>query len=151
MYVTMGEEGGCQPRTWTYPKVGPGNWCPNIFNSPYKVTQSHPEILIHTLNLPQELKAWRIFPSFHVSLLFLYHKSDNTVFPKCEVHVFYEFSNAKDNEWLVDHIITHKWDENNILFLVQWNLGDTTWEPYTECKELMALDQYLHWAFRYRL
>ena len=43
----------------------------------------------------------------------------------------------------MDDIIAHKWEGNNISFLVQWNLGDTTWEPYAECKELMALDRYL--------
>ena len=43
----------------------------------------------------------------------------------------------------MDDIITHKWEENDISFLIQWNLGDTTWEPYAECKELMALDRYL--------
>jgi len=29
------------------------------------------------------------------------------------------------------------------LFLVLWNLGDTTWEPYSKCKDLEALDRYL--------
>ena len=24
-----------------------------------------------------------------------------------------------------------------------WNLGDTIWEPYAECKELVALDWYV--------
>ena len=56
------------------------------------------------------------------------------------MRAFYDFDDAEDNEWLVDDIIAHKWEENNISFLVQWNLGDTTWEPYAKCKELMALD-----------
>lgn len=86
---------------------------------PYKVTQSHPEILGYTLDLPQELKAWIILPLFHVSLLCLYHKSDDTLFPKRKVCAFYDFSNAEDNEWVVDNIIAHKWEGNNISFLVQ--------------------------------
>ena len=113
------------------------------FIGPYKVTKSHPEILRYTLDLPPELKARRIVPLFHVSLLCQYHKSDDAIFPKHEVCAFYDFSDAEDNEWLVDDIIAHKWEGNNISFLVQWNLGDTTWEPYAECKELTALDQYL--------
>ena len=72
-----------------------------------------------------------------------YYKSDDAVFPKCEVRTFYDFGDAEDNGWLVDDIIAHKWEGNNISFLIQWNLGDTTWEPYAECKELAALDQYL--------
>ena len=39
------------------------------FIGPYKVTKSHPEILRYTLDLPPELKARRIVPLFHVSLL----------------------------------------------------------------------------------
>ena len=96
------------------------------FIGPYKVTKSHPEILRYTLDLLPELKAQRIVPSFYVSLLCQYHKGDDAVFPKYEVCTFYDFGDAKDNEWLVDDIITHKWKENNISFLIQWNLGDTT-------------------------
>jgi hypothetical protein len=29
---------------------------------------------------------------------------------------------------------------------VQWNLGDTTWEPYENCKDLEALQSYLDLA-----
>ena len=96
------------------------------FIGPYKVTDSHPEISRYTPDLPPELKAQRIVRSFHVSLLHQYHTSDDAVFPKHEVCTFYDFGDAEDNEWLVDDIIAHKWEENNISFLVQWNLGDTT-------------------------
>lgn len=36
-------------------------------------------------------------------------------------------------------------------FYVKWNLGDTTWELYENCKDLTVLDNYLdligvkHW------
>ena len=43
----------------------------------------------------------------------------------------------------MDEIIAHQWKGNKLSFLVQWNLGDTTWEPYTECKDLEAVDRYL--------
>src|SRR5262245_33888338 len=36
-----------------------------------------------------------------------------------------------------------QWKRNKLEFLVRWNLGDTTWEPYEGCKELEALDKYL--------
>ena len=97
---------------------------------PYKITQSYPNESRYTLDLPPELKARRIHPSFHVSRLCTFNMNDHKLFPKCEVRAYYDFSEAKDNKWLVD-------------FLVQWNLGDTTWEPYSECKDLMALDRYL--------
>src|ERR1700722_8148639 len=43
----------------------------------------------------------------------------------------------------MDEILAHQWNKYSVLFLVQWNLGDTTWEPYSECKDLTALDRYL--------
>lgn len=110
---------------------------------PYQVTDSHPEKSRYTLDLPPELKARRIHPSFHVSRLRDYHRNDDKVFPKREVRAYYDFGDAEDNEWLVDEIIAHQWSGNKISFLVQWNLGDTTWEPYSECKDLEALDRYL--------
>ena len=32
---------------------------------------------------------------------------------------------------------------NAIKFLINWNLGDSTWELHTHCKDLEALDEYL--------
>ena len=110
---------------------------------PYKVTECYPTESRYTLDLPAELKARRIHPSFHISRLCTYNKNDDTVSPKCEVRAYYDFGNAEDNEWLVDDIVTHQWNGNKVSFLAQWNLGDTTWEPYSECKELEALDRYL--------
>jgi hypothetical protein len=69
-----------------------------------------------------------------------YNKNDNSVFPKREVRAYYDFGDAKDNEWLVDDIIAHQWKGKQVSFLVQWNLGDTTWESYSTCKDLLALD-----------
>jgi hypothetical protein len=65
------------------------------------------------------------------------------LFPKCEVRAYYDFGDAEDEEWLVDEILAHQWKGNKVSFLVQWNLGDTTWEPYSQCKDLAALDRYL--------
>ena len=79
---------------------------------------------------------------FHVSRLRPFNKNNNKVFPKSEVQAYYDFGDAKDEEWLVDEILAHQWNKNSISFLVQWNLGDTTWEPYSECKDLAALDRY---------
>jgi hypothetical protein len=113
------------------------------FIGPYKVTKSHPNESRYTLDLPSELKARRIHPTFHVTRLRHYIRNDDRVFPKREVRAYYNFGDAEDNEWLVDEILAHQWNRNKLLFLVQWNLGDTTWEPYSECKDLEALDRYL--------
>jgi hypothetical protein len=72
-----------------------------------------------------------------------FHKNNDKLFPKREVRAYYDFGNNKDEEWLVDEILAHQWKGNTVSFLVQWNLGDMTWESYSECKELAALDRYL--------
>ena len=72
-----------------------------------------------------------------------FDKNYNKVFPKREVRAYYDFGDAEDNEWLVDEILAHQWNKNSVLFLVQWNLGNMTWEPYSKCKDLTALDRYL--------
>jgi hypothetical protein len=43
----------------------------------------------------------------------------------------------------VTDLIGHKWEGNKISFLVQWETGECTWEPYVHCKDLEALDRYL--------
>jgi hypothetical protein len=110
------------------------------FIEPYKVTESRPNESKYTLDLPPELKARRIHPSFHVTRLRPHNKNDDVLFPKRKVRAYYDFRDAKDEEWLVDDILAHQWKGNKVSFLVQWNLGDTTWEPYSQCKDLAALD-----------
>ena len=101
---------------------------------PYKITQSYPNESRYILDLPPELKARRIHPSFHISRLRTFNANDDKSFPRCEVRAYYDFGEAEENEWLVDEIIAHQWKGTKVSFLVQWNLGDTTWEPYSECK-----------------
>jgi hypothetical protein len=60
------------------------------------------------------------------------------------VKSFYDFGNDDEQEWLIDEITAHRWVSNKELeFQVLWTLGDVTWEPYTACKDLKALDVYL--------
>ena len=70
--------------------------------------------------------------------------NDEVQFPKQEAKSFYDFGNNDEQEWLVDEIIAHKWEgDQNLELQVHWTLGDVTWEPYTTCKDLEALDRYL--------
>ena len=110
---------------------------------PYTIIALKPEVSRYTLDLPTELKKRRIHPTFHENKLRPYVKNDETIFPRREAQAFYDFGEDDEQEWLVDEILTHQWKGNKLEFLVRWNLGDTTWEPYNECKELEALDRYL--------
>jgi hypothetical protein len=69
--------------------------------------------------------------------------NDDALFPHREVHVFYDFGTPDDQEWLVEELISHKWDRNTLSFQVLWNMGNTTWEAYEKCKDLQALNDYL--------
>ena len=95
------------------------------------------------IELPQEFKDRRINPTFHTSLVWLYIKNDNILFPKRDTKVYYDFRNNKDQEWLVEEILAYKWTDNDLEFQVKWMAGDVTWELLSSCKELEALDNYL--------
>jgi len=54
----------------------------------------------------------------------------------------YDFGDDPDNEWIIREITNHKWSLN-LMFEVQWELGDSTWESLEVVDELQALDNYL--------
>ncbi|OBZ73707.1 hypothetical protein A0H81_06571 [Grifola frondosa] len=60
-----------------------------------------------------------------------------------EFQSYYDFGLAEETKWLVDEIVSHHWDGRKVEFHVRWTLGDHTWEPYANCKELATLDSYL--------
>ncbi len=56
----------------------------------------------------------------------------------------YDFGATDEPEWFVDDILAHCWVSLTSLELqVCWTLGDVTWEPLSQCKDLEALDTYL--------
>ncbi len=113
------------------------------FLGPYRVLAHHPEASSYTLDLPQELKQRRIYPTFHVSKLRPHEPNDDTLFPHRETQHPFDMGAPDDQEWLVDEILAHRWDDTTVSFLVKWNYGDSTWEPLAHCHALAALDDYL--------
>ena len=57
--------------------------------------------------------------------------------------IYYDFGNNKDQEWLVEEILAHKWTNNDLELQVKWTARDVTWELLSSCKDLEALDIYL--------
>lgn len=110
---------------------------------PYKITKGCPAQSRYMLTLPSKLVKHRIHPMFHISRLKPHSTNNDPLFPKREVHMFYDFEHNEEGKWLVDEILSHRWEGKKLMFLVQWNLGDTTWEPFAKCRELAALNQYL--------
>ncbi|KIJ59000.1 hypothetical protein HYDPIDRAFT_101556, partial [Hydnomerulius pinastri MD-312] len=100
----------------------------------------------YTLELPLEMRECRIHPTFHISLLRKHEANNNTLCLKREASTFYDVGTSEETEWVVDKILAHQWEGQAMSFLIKWNLGDTSWEPYNNCKELEALDEYLELA-----
>ena len=90
---------------------------------PFKVLEAHPNTSTYKVELPSQLKAWNLHDWFHRSKLHPDPVNDDTLFPHWEVHMFYNFGTPDDQEWLVDKILTHKWDRSHLSFQVHWNQG----------------------------
>ncbi|KAG6889167.1 hypothetical protein C0992_006214 [Termitomyces sp. T32_za158] len=56
----------------------------------------------------------------------------------------YDFGADDNQEWFVEEIKGHQWQNGtNLELKVQWSAGDTTWELYQTCSKLAALDRSL--------
>ena len=110
---------------------------------PFKVLEAHADKSAYRVELPAQLRARNLHDRFHRSKLCPHFANDDALFLHREAHVFYDFGNPDDQEWLVEEILAHKWDRNTLAFQVHWNLGDTTWESLETCNDLQALQEYL--------
>ena len=110
---------------------------------PMKVVRQHTTSNTYTLDLPDQLKARIVHPTFHIGLLWAHEPNDDTLFSRRDTQAFYDVGNDDKVEWVVDELLAHRWKGTQIEFLARWNLGNRTWEPYAHCKELEALDRYL--------
>jgi hypothetical protein len=118
---------------------------------PYKILSCEREASHYTLTLPDELLKCRIHPTFHAKLLRPAILNDDERFPNREATFFYNFGDNPKREWLVDSIVD-QFTNNSIQFDVLWDMGETTCEPLSHCKDLLALDNYLelHGVMRWR-
>ena len=110
---------------------------------PFKILDAQTSTSSYRVELPARLRARRLHDRFHRSKLRPYQANDDVLFPHRESHASYDFGTPDEQEWLVDEIVAHKWNNNKLMFQIRWNLGDTTWEPHKACENLQALDDYL--------
>lgn len=110
---------------------------------PFRIAEAHPEKSTYTLELSPELRKRRIHPVFHASRLRPHLPNDDNKFPGRQAPKYYDFGTDSDTEFFVDKIIDHNWVKGKLELRVLWELGDNTWEPLEECKDLIALDDYL--------
>jgi len=111
---------------------------------PYKVVEVHVATSTVMLELPPKLTTQQVHPTFHVSLIQAHIPNDDKQFPRHDVKSYYDFGAVDEPEWFINEILAHQWvDRAHLEFQVHWTLGNITWEPLIECKELEALDKYL--------
>jgi hypothetical protein len=108
------------------------------------VLEAHPTTSSYKVELLTLFHVRNLHDRLHRSRLCPYHANDNVLFPHWEAHALYDFGNLDDQEQLVDEILNHKWDSDDLSFQLYWNNGDMTWESYNTCKDLQVLDDYLH-------
>jgi hypothetical protein len=113
------------------------------FIGPFTIIAFDNKTSNYRLELPNEMATRNIHDNFHANLLKPFIENDAALFPRRDAKYFYDYGEPEDTEWFVDEILSHRWNGRKIEFLVKWSLGDTTWEPYTHCKDLEALDNYL--------
>ncbi|KAK0211843.1 hypothetical protein IW262DRAFT_1250846, partial [Armillaria fumosa] len=101
------------------------------------------ETSTYTLQLPLTLQNRRIHPTFHISLLHPYHPNNDELFPNRFQPEPYDFGADDNAEWFIDDIVGHRWSNRKLELQIRWSLGDTMWEPLSNCKDLAALDRYL--------
>ena len=89
------------------------------FIGPMVVVGQHAMSNMYMLDLPDQLKACRVHPMFHMGLLRAHEPNDDTMFPRRDAQAFYDISNDKDAEWVVDKLVTHRWKGAQIKFLVK--------------------------------
>ena len=90
-----------------------------IFIGPYPVVKANPDSSNHTLNLPIELEARNIYPTFHVSLLKPHIPNDDNQFPSRGVHIYHDFGYGDEAEQEVDAILAHQWDDGRFAYLLR--------------------------------
>ena len=76
---------------------------------PYKVVEAHTATSTVKLELPPELTAQWVHPTFHVSLVWAHVPNNDERFPHCDTATCYNFRTTDEPEWFVDEILAHRW------------------------------------------
>ena len=69
----------------------------------------HTAALTVRLELLPELTAWRVHPTFHMSLIRAHVPNDNKRFPCHDTAMCYDFGTTDEPEWFIDEILAHHW------------------------------------------
>ena len=73
----------------------------------YKIVEAHTAASTVTLDLPPELTARRVHPTFHTSLIWAHVPNDDGRFPCQDAKSYYDFGSADEPEWFINEILGH--------------------------------------------
>ncbi|KAF8868988.1 hypothetical protein BD779DRAFT_1458593, partial [Infundibulicybe gibba] len=73
------------------------------------------ETSTYKLELPAVLKQRRIHPTFHASLIQLYHALNDMLFPNRVHPEPYDFGPPDDHKWFMEEICGHRWTKSSKL------------------------------------
>ena len=91
----------------------------------YKVVEAHTAASTVKLELPPELTAWWVHPTFHMSLVWAHIPNNDERFPHHDMALCYDFGTTDEPEWFIDEILAHCWvDRVHLEFQVHWTLGE---------------------------
>ena len=76
---------------------------------PYKVVKAHTVASTVMLELPPELTAWQMHPTFHMSLVRAHIPNNDERFPHRDMAMCYVFGTTDEPEWFVNDILAHRW------------------------------------------
>ena len=74
---------------------------------PYKVVKAHTAALTVKLELPPELTARWVHPTFHMSLVRAHIPNNDERFPCHNMATCYDFGTTDEPEWFIDEILAH--------------------------------------------
>ncbi|KAF9474796.1 hypothetical protein BDN70DRAFT_767621, partial [Pholiota conissans] len=96
----------------------------------------------YRVKLPVGLVKRGLHDVFHASLLRIHVPNDDRLFPgRLDTQIF-DLEDL-EGEWMVEKLLNHRFDDENLSFRVQFKSGDVNWLPYEQVKHLIAFDQYM--------
>ncbi|KZV94416.1 hypothetical protein EXIGLDRAFT_560176, partial [Exidia glandulosa HHB12029] len=112
------------------------------FIGPFKIIRVVVDGSTFELDLPTDLRARGINPTFHATLLRPFVPNDDARFPGRQLTQLPGFKQQSE-DWNVIEITSHYGKGRELLFEVRWSTGHVTWERVREVRHLSAFNAYL--------
>jgi len=112
------------------------------YMGPYRITEDFKNNS-YQIEIPASMKQRGIHNVFHVSLMRVHVANDDRLFPSHLDLQIVPVDQDSEPEWAADKITHHIGSGESAMFQVLWKLGDESWVPYAQIRDLNLLDPYL--------